>query len=65
MLTAEGQFLSMFGSYGKRRGELDCPVGIAIDTSNRVYGPFDRKRVFRVKIIFSRLDQIMRKNAKF
>ena len=37
VFTAEGKFLHMLGRHGQGRGELDCPVCIAIDTSGMVY----------------------------
>ncbi len=37
VFTAEGKFLRMFGRYGHGRGELDHPISITIDTSDRVY----------------------------
>ena len=38
VFTAEGKFLRMFGKYGDGRGELNRPVGIALDqSSNHVY----------------------------
>ena len=37
VFTAEGKFLHMFGRRGRARGELDSPVGVAVDTSGMVY----------------------------
>ena len=41
VFTAEGKFLGKFlrkfGRHGRGRGELDRPVGVAIDASNMVY----------------------------
>ena len=37
VFTAGGKLLRMFGRYGRRRGELDHPICITIDTSDRVY----------------------------
>ncbi len=37
VFTAEGKFLRMFGRRGEGRGELDFPISITIDTSDRVY----------------------------
>ena len=34
VFTAEGKFLSMFGRHGEGRGELNWPIGVAIDTSD-------------------------------
>ena len=36
VFTAEGKFLWMFGRRGRGRGELDMPIGIAIDTSDQM-----------------------------
>ena len=35
VFTAEGKFLRMFGGQGNGRGKLYCPVGIALDPSNK------------------------------
>ncbi len=37
VFTAEGKFLRMFGRCGEGRGELDRPISITIDTSDKVY----------------------------
>ncbi len=37
VFTAEGNFLRMFDRRGEGRGELDRPISITIDTSDRVY----------------------------
>ncbi len=37
VFTAEEKFLRMFGRHGQGRGELNCPISIAIDTNDRVY----------------------------
>ena len=37
VFTAEGKFLRMFGRCGEGRGELKGPIGVAIDSSGRVY----------------------------
>lgn len=37
IFTAEGVFLRKFGELGKSYGKLNRPIGIAIDSENRVY----------------------------
>ena len=50
VFTAEGKLLHMFGRHGQGRGELDWPVGVAIDTSGIVrvtiiVSPYSPQRV--------------------
>ena len=37
VFTAKGKFLRMFGRHGEGRGELQGPIGVAIDSSGMVY----------------------------
>ena len=37
IFNPKGQFLRQFGNRGKGDGELDCPMGISIDSDNTVY----------------------------
>ena len=37
LFTADGQFISSFGSYGSQHGQLHYPRGICIDSTNKVY----------------------------
>ena len=37
VFTSTGKFLRMFGSSGEGDGELDWPIGIALDSEDKVY----------------------------
>ena len=54
-LSADGQFISSFGSKGSQHGQLNYPLGICIDSTNTVYVTDDNHRVS----VYTRIGQLI------